>query len=128
MILCDTNILIEFYKNNPQITADLKETGLRNLAVSIITVAELYYGAFNKRELNEIERHLSHMNQIPITRDISFRFLELMGTFALSHKPSIPDLLIAATALEYDLSLFTLNVKDFRFIPNLTFHPYKEIP
>jgi len=47
-----------------------------------------------------------------------------METYALSHRPGIPDVLIAATALDHDLSLFTLNVKDFRFIPDLTIHEH----
>ena len=59
MILCDTNILIEFYKNNPQITAELRQIGLSNLAVSVITVAELYYGALNKAELRDIKKNLA---------------------------------------------------------------------
>jgi tRNA(fMet)-specific endonuclease VapC len=122
MILCDTNVLIEFYKNNPQIMADLRQIGLQNLAVSVITVAELYYGALNKAELRKIKKHLALMHQIPVTRDISLRFLELMEMYALSHRPGIPDVLIAATALDHDLSLFTLNVKDFRFIPDLKIH------
>ncbi len=41
MILCDTNVLIEFYKNNPRVTVELRQIGLGNLAVSVITVAEL---------------------------------------------------------------------------------------
>jgi tRNA(fMet)-specific endonuclease VapC len=119
MILCDTNVLIEFYKNNPRITAELRQVGLGNLTVSVITVAELYYGALNKSELKMIKENLALMHQIPVTRDISLRFLELMETYSLSHKPGIPDMLIAATALDDDLTLFTLNVKDFQYIPDL---------
>jgi len=37
MILCDTNILIEFYKNNPNIIAELRNIGLNELAISTIT-------------------------------------------------------------------------------------------
>ncbi len=59
------------------------------------------------------------MHQIPFTRDISLLFLELMETYALSHRPGIPDMLITGTALDDDLSLFTLNVKDFHYIPEL---------
>ena len=51
MILCDTNILIEFYKNNPQITEELRRIGPNCLAISAITQAELYFGALNKAEL-----------------------------------------------------------------------------
>ncbi len=51
MILCDTNILIEFYKNNSQIISELRYIGLNQLAVSAITQAELYYSAINNVEL-----------------------------------------------------------------------------
>ena len=45
MILCDTNILIEFYKGNAVIINELHEIGLSDLAVSIVTTGELFYGA-----------------------------------------------------------------------------------
>ena len=67
------------------------------------------------------------MHQIPVTRDISLRFLELMETYALSHRPGIPDILIAATALDNDLSLFTLNLKDFHYIPELKIYEEAEV-
>lgn len=37
MILCDTNILIEFYKNNPQIAAELRQIGYTEIAISVVT-------------------------------------------------------------------------------------------
>jgi predicted nucleic acid-binding protein len=43
----------------------------------------------------------------------------LMESYALSHSLTIPDALIAATALDHDLSPYTLNIRDFRFIPEL---------
>jgi tRNA(fMet)-specific endonuclease VapC len=45
MILCGTNILIELFKDNPEIEQELREIGIENLAISVVTVAELYYGA-----------------------------------------------------------------------------------
>ena len=42
-----------------------------------------------------------------------------MEAYSLSHKLSVPDALIAATAIVHDVELYTLNVKDFRFISNL---------
>jgi len=50
---------------------------------------------------------------------ISNKFIQLMETYALSHKLSIPDALIASTALAYQMDLFTLNKKDFHFITEL---------
>ncbi len=119
MILCDTNVLIEFYKNNPQIVQELRQIGQGKLAISAITQAELFFGALNKAELRQIRKHLSLLRLLPIDVGISTRFLQLMEAYSLSHKLSIPDALIAATALEHDLELYTLNAKDFRFISNL---------
>ena len=45
-----------------------------------------------------------------------------METYSLSHRLSLPDALIAAMALEHDLELYTLNIKDFRFILGLRFY------
>ena len=119
MILCDTNILIEFYKNNPAVVQELREIGPDQLAVSAITQAELYFGALNKEELKQIKQHLSLLWQLSIDDTISVVFLQLMETYSLSHKLSIPDALIAATALAHDVELYTLNTKDFQFISNL---------
>ena len=52
MILCDTNILIEFYKGNQQILDALQRIDPTNMAVSVVTVGELYYGARDRRELS----------------------------------------------------------------------------
>ena len=119
MILCDTNILIEFYKNNGIVTQTLHKIGPTQLAISVVTQAELYFGALNKVELQKIKRHLSALHRFPIEEAISTKFLELMETYALSHKLSLPDALIAATALVNDVELYTLNVKDFRYMPDL---------
>ena len=71
MILCDTNILIEFYKGNPEIVQELERVGLSNLSISIVTAGELYFGARDKRELTQIKKNLSLLNQIPLDSNIS---------------------------------------------------------
>lgn len=122
MILCDTNILIEFYKGNPTVIQTLQHMGSVNIAVSVITKAELFYGARDKQELVKIERHLSLCHCYGINDAISALFIVLMSRYSLSHKVSIPDMLIAATAISYELELYTLNTKDFKFIPELNLY------
>ena len=119
MVLCDTNILIEFYKNNPQVLPELRQIGQDKLALSVITQAELYHGALNKAELQKIKQHLNLLHLYSIDSDISSTFLHLMESYSLSHKLSLPDAFIAATALVHNVELYTLNIKDFQFIPNL---------
>ena len=119
MILCDTGILIEFYKNNPVIVQELRKIGQEQLAISAITQAELYFGALNKSELRMIKRHLATLPLFPLDSEISLKFLGLMEAYSLSHRLSLPDALIAATALVHQVELYTLNLKDFRYIPEL---------
>jgi rRNA-processing protein FCF1 len=41
IVLCDTDVLIEFYRNNHDIISKLREIGQTNIAVSYITAGEL---------------------------------------------------------------------------------------
>lgn len=122
MILCDTNILIEFYKGNSQIVQELRKIGSTNIVVSVVTQAELYYGALDKAELRQITKHLENVQIYSFDTTISAQFVQLMEAHSLSHKLSIPDALIAATSLVYNVELYTLNTRDFRFIPGLRFY------
>ncbi len=45
MILCDTDVFIEFYKNSARTVQELRAIGQIHIAVSAITQAELYFGA-----------------------------------------------------------------------------------
>ncbi len=122
MILCDTNILVEFYKNNARVIHELRSIGFNQLAISTITQAELYYGAINKIELNKIKKNLKLLHILSVDVMVSTQFIELMETYSLSHKLSIPDAFIASTALVHEINLYTLNLKDFRFIKGLNLH------
>ncbi|MEM8894146.1 MAG: type II toxin-antitoxin system VapC family toxin [Bacteroidota bacterium] len=116
LILCDTNIIIEFYKGNIQVVEYLRVIGQEKIAISSITAAELLYGALNKVELRQISKDLQLLAVIHVDKEISKKSLELMEKYVLSHKLKLPDALIAASALVYDMTLYTLNLKDFRFI------------
>ena len=122
-VLCDTNILVEYYKANSVVLQKLKQIGASNIAVSVIAKAELFYGANNKQELLMIERHLSFCHCYPLDMQISLLFAQQMKIYALSHRSSIPDMLIA-TAIVHDAPLSFLNVKDFRFIPDIRLYPH----
>ena len=60
MVLCDTDIFIEALKNNPRAVDMLQHIGLENIALSDISVMELYFGAVNKRELTKIKNRLKN--------------------------------------------------------------------
>lgn len=122
MILCDTDILIEAYRNNLYVSGIIKHIGSGNLAVSDVTRMELFYGARNKHELRIISNDLKGWNALPIQSEISMMAVKLVERYCLSHKLSLGDALIAATAVHHHLELYTLNLKDFVFIPGLKLH------
>ncbi|MCP9755125.1 type II toxin-antitoxin system VapC family toxin [Lacihabitans sp. CCS-44] len=120
MVIFDTNILIEIYRGNESIKKDIYIHNFENIYISDITAAEFLIGARDKKELALIKKVLNFYTSIPINTSISNLSVELCEKFTLSHKPSIPDLLIASTSIHYNIPLYTLNKKDFVYLPNLT--------
>ncbi len=121
MILFDTNILIEIYKDNTTIIDIVKKIGQENIAISDVTCAELLFGARNKKELKIIRKDLDKLTVLSIDIYTSRLAVELVEKYAISHKLSLPDALIAATSIIHDIQLYTLNLKDFRFLEGLKF-------
>lgn len=113
IILCDTNVFPKAYHNDLKMLDELDAIGYDRLALSIITLGEIYF-AMKKKEVTETKKKLNQFSHVPITKAISKRFLQMMFDYRDYH-PSIPDCIIAATALDIDASLFTLNRKHFNF-------------
>jgi predicted nucleic acid-binding protein len=122
MILCDTNILIELYRYNAGIIAAVEAIGQDNVAVSDVTRAELFVGALNKRELQILRNDVNQLTILPIQSEISTTAISLLEKYRLSHGLDFHDALIAATAIFHHIELFTLNVKDFIFIPEVALY------
>ena len=80
---------------------------------------EIIQGAKNKRELLKIKKKLERFWRLPMQNEIANLSTQLIDLFSLSHNLKIPDGIITATSLIYDLHLYTHNVKDFRYIPNI---------
>jgi tRNA(fMet)-specific endonuclease VapC len=75
IILCDTDVIIEFYRNNPGIISELKKIRQENIAVSTITAGELIYGALNKKKLNQIKKDLKNLSILDIDKKTCDTFL-----------------------------------------------------
>ncbi len=119
MIILDTNIIIELLKGNKETKELLEGINEEDFAISIITSMELYYGAINKRELNKIKKFLKSFDLLLINEEISKIALDLIEKYSKSHGLEIPDALIAATSIYYDVPLLTYNKKDFKYIEGL---------
>lgn len=117
-IVLDTNILIEILKDNTLIVSTFNHTSSK-FAISSISAMELYYGARDKKELQELKKFITFFDTIEFDTVISTTATLLIETYAKSHNLTIPDALIAATSIKYNYPLWTLNVKDFHYIDGL---------
>ena len=54
-----------------------------------------------------------------LNEEITEIAINLVEKYSKSHGLKIPDALIAATAIYYDITLWTYNIKDFHFIEGL---------
>lgn len=119
LILCDTNILISWFKGEPQTLIQLENIGLDNILIPSVALMEIYQGVRNKAELLQIKKKLKAYHVIHFNDAISKIAIELVEKFRLSHGLLIPDAIIAATAITIKRKLYTYNTKDFKFIPGV---------
>ena len=119
LYLCDTCILIDYLRGKTGVQQKLKQDRKQGLGMSSVTYMELMVGAFNKREVGIIKKAFSDFEIEEISESISVKAKKLIERYTKSYGLLIPDALIAATALELDIPLYTANIKDFQFIPNL---------
>ena len=84
MILCDTDVIIEYMKGSEVAKKEILEIGIKNIAVSSVSLMELFYGALNKRELNKIKKALNNFKIIYVDTEISNKAVELREIFQKS--------------------------------------------
>jgi hypothetical protein len=113
MIFLDTCVLIDYSKEKVDI--DLS----KEYCISSIVKLEFKVGALNKRELKKINRILSGIKIVDTDQSIFDLSDMLVEKYALSHGMGIYDSVIAATCLVYDLTLWSYNKKDFKYIDGL---------
>lgn len=123
--LLDTCVISDFIKNEPGTQIRLKQTPPTAIAVSIITVMELYYGlALNPQRAQKIEftiaQFLATISIIPLTHAEAQQAARIRAKLKTQGQPIGPyDILIAATALEHQLIMVTANQQEFNRVSGL---------
>ena len=80
---------------------------------------ELYRGMEHKKEMIEMQKKINQYNILHFNEETSKHAIELVNKFKLSHNLQIPDAIIGAMCIVYDIDLFTYNTKDFKFLPGI---------
>ncbi len=108
----------------------LEELAPQGLAISVITFIEVCEGIYRSREPLRTERvfrsFLRVVKVLEITRTVARRTAHIRGHLGQQRLPTDNrafDLVIAATALTYDLTLITRNLRHYNDIPDLKLYP-----
>ena len=123
--LIDTDWIIDFLKGKRKVGEKLASLSDKGLAISVISLAELYEGIYGS---NNLEQHLTGLNDflkgvavLGINDEVAKIFGQQRAKLRKEGKLLDNfDLLIAATCLHYDLRLITNNIKHFDRIEGLT--------
>ncbi|HLF54407.1 MAG TPA: type II toxin-antitoxin system VapC family toxin [Candidatus Nanoarchaeia archaeon] len=117
-ILIDTNIFIDHLRNHaPAVHFFQSIAEWENVLFSAITEVELVTGKINN-DSSKKEKLMHFLNRwIKITVDNPLA--EIAGDISRQYGLSVPDAIIAASALTNQAVLITKNIKDFRNVKGL---------
>jgi tRNA(fMet)-specific endonuclease VapC len=125
--LLDADWVIDALADRRNAASRIKELSSDGIGISIVTLGEVYEGAFGfavpEQQLLSLRRFLAPFPVVPLSDPIMERFARLRSQLRRQGK-IVPDfdLLVAATATEHDLTLLTRNVRHFERIPDLTLY------
>jgi tRNA(fMet)-specific endonuclease VapC len=124
-VLLDTNIVSYLFKRDTR--ANLYAPHLRNqeLAIAMMTVAELFQWAamrsWGEARVTRLEHSLERYTILPVDIDTCRHWAAVRAARSAAGLPISPqDAWVAATALRYRLPLVTHNPNDGTQIPGLT--------
>jgi predicted nucleic acid-binding protein len=138
--LLDTNIPSEMTRPRPQpsVIGWLDDADDGQLYFSVVSLGEILKGVTlvseSKRRrqlqewLDETLRPWFEGRILPVNQPIAERWGVLAGQCQMKGRPlKVGDGLIAATALEHDLTVVTWNVKDFASLGVTVFNPWDAV-
>ena len=122
--LLDTDICSAYLKSNRAVSRKLM-LHFGSLYMSTDTLGELNTWGLRRSaprtRMDEIQNLVNAVDLLPVNSVVARRFGEIRADLLDRRiRAPIPDLFIAATALEHQLTVVTHNTRDFARVPGLT--------
>lgn len=122
--LVDTDWIIHFLNGRSDIIAKLQELSVQGVAISMVSLAELYEGGYYSRNQANDEAALRDfvrtVNVLGIDEEVTRIFGRERGRLrSLGKTVGDLDLLIGTTAIRHDLTLLTNNRRHFELLERL---------
>lgn len=123
MVILDTNVIIDHLRIDSSRASVLDriidQYSQEMLAISIVSIQELYEGTSTRKKAQEesLIATITPLKIIPYT----FEIAQFAGKLArdFSRPLELADAAIAATAIQFNAQLATLNTRDFTDLPNI---------
>jgi len=130
LFILDTDTCIYWLKGNRKIERRILEEGLKNVAITVITVCELLYGAYKSAKKDDnlrVVQELTGMIRVIHTSDeVAFLYGRLKAELEKKGSPlDDADLLTASITLAEGAILVTNNTRHFRKIRQLKVDNWK---
>lgn len=125
--LVDSDVIITLLAARQPTVAAIQRLAHQRLTVSLITVGEVYEGAYRTSNPHEHLRAFRILFRtfdiLNLNDSIMERFAEIRADLRRRGQ-RIPDfdLILCATALEHDLTLLSYNVRHLQRVPGLRVH------
>jgi tRNA(fMet)-specific endonuclease VapC len=124
MYVLDTNTLIYYFKGQGQIAKNLANVSPQEIGISTIVLFELQVGIAKStspaKRTQQLQQLLSRVNVVPFDRDSAVAAAAIRAQLEQQGTPIGPlDVLIAGTALAFEATLVTHNVKEFSRVSGL---------
>lgn len=123
--ILDTDTCIYWLKGKEEVRRKVEKIGVDNLRITIITLAELKYGAFNSQKVSEnlknINDFLGKVKVLLLDEDAAERFGKIKaGLRKTGQLIEDFDILIGSIALSHGGVLVTNNIEHFKRISGLS--------
>ena len=129
LFMLDTDISSYVIRRRPASVAERFERHTTSLCVSVITAAELRFGAekAGRQELTElVEGYLGRLAVLDWTNAVTFHYARTRTALERAGNPiGNLDLMIAAHALAEGATLVTNNLRHFAAVPGLRVEEWK---
>ena len=122
--LVDTDWLVHYLNGHPEIVGRIQQFSADGLALSLVSLAELYEGVFYSREPGKSEEALQAFLRGVELLGVDDETMRIFGRErgrlrARGQAIGDFDLLIGATALRHELTILTKNRRHFELIENI---------
>lgn len=133
MLILDSNIISYYFRGDPQIVPRVQALAPAEVGVPAIVEYELRYGLLRlpqeaaKSRLEALMQLLQPMQSLPFDSECAAHAARIRIELEAAGTPIGPhDTLIAATALRYQATLVTRNVREFSRVQGLQWQNWHE--